>query len=156
MKTLILYATKHGATAEIARRIAEQINDTVIHDLKQGDAPSIDGFDCVIIGSAIYAGTIRKEAKKFLNQNADVLCGKKLGLFISGMEASGKEKYFEANVPASIRQAATIASVLGGEFDPKKAGFFERLIMRLVTKQSGYISTIDDDKIKQFAEAIKT
>ena len=156
MKTLILYATKHGATAEIARRIAEQIEGSVIHDLKHGDIPSIDGFDCVIIGSAVYAGTIRKEAKTFLNQNASVLCEKNLGLFLSGMDASGEEKYFEANIPESIRQTATIASVLGGIFDPKKAGLFERLIMRLVSKRSGYISTIDDDKIKQFVEAINT
>ena len=154
--TLILYATKHGATADIASRIAQLIDDSVIHELNQDQIPSLDGFDCVIIGSSVFAGMIRKEAKSFIKQNADILCTKNLGLFLSAMDMSGEKKFFEENIPEEIRQSAIAASVLGAVFDPKKAGFFERLIMRTVTKQSGYINTIDDEKIRQFAETIKT
>jgi len=49
MKTIILYATKYGATAEVARLIAEKFDDAIIHDLKQAYVPVIDDFDCVII-----------------------------------------------------------------------------------------------------------
>ena len=35
MKTIILYATKYGAAAEIARRIAAHIDGAIVHDLKQ-------------------------------------------------------------------------------------------------------------------------
>jgi len=154
MRTLILYATKHGATAEIARRIAEQIEGSVTHDLKQSGIPPIAGFDCVVVGSSVYAGMIRKEAKLFLAQNADILCKKKLGLFLSGMDTSDGKKIFDANIPESIMQAASAMNILGGIFDPGKAGFFERLVMKLVTKQSGYLSNIDDEKIKQFAETM--
>jgi len=156
MKTLIIYATKHGATADIARRIAELIDEPVIHDMKQDEIPSMDGFDCVVIGSPVYAGMIRKEAKSFIERNADTLCAKNLGLFLSAMDMSGDKKFFEENVPEDILRSAKAASVLGAVFDPKKAGLFERLIMRLVSKQSGYISTIDDEKIRQFVEAINT
>jgi len=156
MKTLIIYATKHDATAKLANQIAGQIEFSFVHNLKQGTTPSIDEYDCVIIGSPVYAGTIHKEVKAFIEQNAKTLCEKKLGLFLSGMDASGEEKYFDDNFSTDILQAATAKSVLGGIFDPQKAGFFERLIMKIATKQSGYTSTIDDNKIRLFAECIKS
>jgi menaquinone-dependent protoporphyrinogen oxidase len=58
MKTLILYATKHGAAHEAAQRIAKHLDGAVLHDLKQGGVPSIAGYDCVIIGGSIYTDTI--------------------------------------------------------------------------------------------------
>ena len=155
MKTIILYATKHGAAAEIAKRIAAQIDGAIMHDLKQADIPTLSDFGCVIVGSAIYAGTFRKEAKDFLAQNTNELITKKLGLFISGMSESESDDAFKANVPDDVLQAATVKSVLGGIFDPKKSNFFERLIMKIVTKQSGYVSNITDEKIATFVEAIR-
>ena len=155
MRTLILYATKYGATREIAARIAEQVSGAVLHDLKQGNMPALEDFGCVVIGSSLYAGSIRKEAKVFLAQHADQLRGKKIGLFLSGMAQSDEKKYFADNFPADMLQRATGASFLGGIFDPQKAGAVARLIMKAVTKQSGYVSTIDDEKIKQFAALMK-
>ena len=55
MKTIILYATKHGAIAEIARRIAAHINGAVVHDLKQ-PVPDLTEYDSVIVGSSVYVG----------------------------------------------------------------------------------------------------
>ncbi|MDR0490077.1 MAG: flavodoxin domain-containing protein [Oscillospiraceae bacterium] len=154
MKTLILYATKHGAACEIAQRIEKKIGGAAIHDLKQGGAPSLAEFDCVIVGSSLYAGRIRKEAKAFLAQNADALKVKRLGLFLSGMDASREKPYFDANVAMDVLQAARAARFLGGIFDPQKAGAMERFIMKAVSKQSGYRNTISDDSIEQFVEAM--
>jgi len=150
MQTVILYATKHGATQEIARRIATHINGATIHDLKH-PIPALADYDCVILGSSLYAGSIRKEAKTFLSQHADELQSKTLGLFLSGMETGEGEKAFAANFPPALLQTAKETSLLGGIFDPKKAGAMARLIMKAVTKQSGYVSTLDDEKIKRFA-----
>lgn len=155
MKTLILYATKHGTAKEIAGRIAERLPDSMVCDLKSSDSPSVSQFDCVIIGSSIYAGAIHKEAKTFLTQNTDTLRDKRLGLFLSGMDASRETEFFNANFSQEILRAATAKSFLGGVFDPQKAGFMERLIMKAVAKQSTYTNTILDDKIGQFAEVMK-
>jgi len=155
MKTLILYATKHGAAAEIAKRIAAQIGDADVYDLKQGNIPQLSDYDCVIIGSSVYAGTFRKEAKAFLAQNAEKLCKMKLGLFICAMSESNVDGTLKANAPDEVVLAATAVSALGGAFDPKKGNFFERLIMKVVTKKSGYINTINDEKISRFVEAMK-
>jgi len=155
MKTIILYSTKYGAAADIAKRIATQIDGAVTYDLKSAGVPDLSGFDNVIIGSSIYAGTFRKEAKTYIAENADELCKKKLGLFISGMSESESAEAFKANVPDEVLQAATVKNVLGGIFDPEKANFFERLVMKAVSKQSGYVSNINDEKISKFAEAMK-
>jgi menaquinone-dependent protoporphyrinogen oxidase len=155
MKTLILYATKHGAAHEIARRIASKINGAILHDLKQGGIPSLSDFDSVIIGSSVYAGAVRKEVKTFLSQNTGALRGKKLGLFLCGLDISKEEEYFNANFSPDILQAAEAKSFLGGIFNPKKAGFIERMIMKAVTKQSEYIDDIDDKRLALFAEVMR-
>ena len=155
MKTLILYATKHGATREAAQRIAKHINGAVLHDLKEEGMPSLVDFDCVIIGSSIYVGQIRKEAKMFLAQNADKLKKKRLGLFLCGLQENEEKQFFSANFPPDILSAAKATAFLGGIFDPKKAGFMERFIIKVVAKLPGYMDKIDNGRIEQFAEALK-
>jgi len=154
MKTIVIYASKYGAAGNIAQCIADKIDGAVIHDLKQG-FPSISNFDCIIFGSSVYAGMIRKEAKEFMRQNTNALLEKKLGLFLCGIGAEGEKTYFESNFSKNILQKTIVASFLGGIFDPKKAGLIERLIIKAATKQSGYTNTIDNNKIEQLVEAIK-
>ena len=154
MKTLILYATKHGAAAEIAKRMAHKLDDAVMHDLKNHAVPDFADFECVIVGASIYAGSIRKEAKEYISQNADALSKKRLGLFISGMSKSMTDEQFNECFPGGLTSSAKAVSILGGIFDPKKANFFEKLIMKMVTKQSGYVDTIDDAKIDEFLGAM--
>jgi hypothetical protein len=62
---------------------------------------------------------------------------------------------FAENVPKDLIESAKATVMPGGMFDPKKAGFIARLIMKAVTKQSGYVDTIDNDKITHFAEEMK-
>jgi len=154
MKTLILFATKHGAAEEIAKKIAGHIDNAETFNLKNENLPKISDYDQIIIGSSIYAGNFRKEAKAFLTQNTDELSKKKLALFASGMGEPDNDEAFKSNVPEAILQASTVSSILGGIYDPKKFNFFERLIMKIVTKQSGYFSNITDEKIKKFIEAL--
>ncbi|MCL2800810.1 MAG: flavodoxin domain-containing protein [Treponema sp.] len=154
MKTIILYATKYGAAEETAGRIAEKINGAAAFNLKKGSIPSLADFECVIVGSGVYAGNILKEAKTFLAQNEKILSEKKLGLFLCGMGTEG-ETYFNSNFPASLLESAKAKSLLGGIFDPKKANAFERFIIKIVTKSSAYINTISERRIEQFAKAMQ-
>lgn len=156
MKTLILYATKYGAAGEIAQRIADKIGGSVMHNLKHKDVPSLDDFGCVIIGSSVYAGSIRKEARKFIAQNATALQEKQLGIFLSGIGADGEQRYLESNFPAALLQKAKAAQFLGGIFDPQKADAFERFIIKMISKSSALINVINDHRIDQFAQAMSS
>ena len=155
MSTLILYATKNGATRDIAQRIAKNMDNATLHDLKAPPAPNLADFDCVIIGSPLYAGSIRREARVFVSKHADALLDKNFGLFLSGMDDRDVQSAFNSNFSANLLEAANATAFLGGAFDPEKSGVFGRLIMKVVTKQSGYVSTINDDEIKEFAEFMK-
>jgi len=155
MKTIVLYATKYGGAAEVARLIAARFDGAVTHDLKQENIPALDDFECVIIGSSVYAGSFRKEAKLYFAQNSGELCKKKLGIFSCGMSKSESAEAFKTNVPDDVLAATVAICTPGGIFDPTKANFFERLIIRIITKQSGLINNIDEEKINDFAEAMK-
>jgi menaquinone-dependent protoporphyrinogen oxidase len=156
MKTLILYATKHGAAKEIAERIATRIEGSMVYDLKQENIPSLADFECVIIGSSVYAGSIRKEAKTYLTKNLCCLPDKVLGLFLSGMSENDVSDVFKSNFPAEIVEKAKVKALLGGIFDPKNSSIMAKFIMKIATKQSGYVNTISDDKIDVFIKDLIT
>jgi len=153
MKTLILYATKHGATGEIANRIAAKMTEATVCNLKKDKIPKLKNFDCIIIGSSLYAGMIRGEAKEYISQNTTELCKKKLGLFLSGFKPDNE--YFTHNFSADLLEAATATAFLGGIFDPKKVGFIGRFIVKKAAKQSEYLNNISDDKINEFTGVLK-
>jgi menaquinone-dependent protoporphyrinogen oxidase len=156
MNTLILYASKYGATGDIAKRVAEKIGDAEVYKLGSDTVPPLDGYDCVIVGSSIYAGAIRKEAKAFVTANAETLNGKTLGLFVCGLDGGKGAEYFDANFPAETVSKAKAAMYLGGVFDPKKAGLFDRLAIWMITKQSGRVDKTDDALIDEFAKKMRS
>ena len=153
MKTLILYATKYGATAEAAQRMADKLGGATVCDLKSDNIPSLVNFDCVILGSSVYAGKLRKEARAYVAANSAALCQKTLGLFVCGLHVD--ISFFYKNYPPGLPDRAKTKGFLGGIFDPEKGNAAERLIMRAITKQSGYVTTLDDEAIDQFVDAIK-
>src|SRR5450631_1414358 len=68
MKVLITAATKHGSTFEIASGIEDVLNgvgiDTVLTVPER--VTDLDGYDAVILGSAVYAGHWLESAKDFV------------------------------------------------------------------------------------------
>lgn len=139
----------------IAERIAQQMDGVAVIDLKSNSGIDLRGYDCLIVGSALYAGMARKEAKAFIEQHADELKAKPLGLFLSGISDNDPIGYLDSNFPKDVVAHAQAKGLLGGVFDPAKASVFEKLIMRMVAKKSTYTDTISDEKIKRFVEAMK-
>ena len=151
---MIIFATKHGATEEIASRIAAQIQSAAMFNVNSKDALPFDDFDCVILGSPVYAGCIKAELKAFIKKHEKTLLGKRLGLFISGLDKSNTEKTFKENFSMAILKHAVSTAFLGGIFDPQKVGGLGRFIMR-VAKHKEFTDTIDDEEIKRFAKVFR-
>src|SRR4029453_11196653 len=83
---LVAYASKHGATAGIASRIAERLSERG-HDTLARPVDVIDslaGAEAVLLGSALYAGSWRKEAVGFVDRFRAELAGMPVWLFSSG------------------------------------------------------------------------
>lgn len=86
MKVLVAYASKYGATEGIARRIGEGLRKRGLEVavLRCKDAGEASGYDAHVVGSAAYAFNWRKDARKFVERNADELAAKPTWLFSSG------------------------------------------------------------------------
>jgi menaquinone-dependent protoporphyrinogen oxidase len=128
---LVAYATKMGATKEIAEAIAERIR-SASHEvtvLDVADVGSVEPYKAVVLGSALYAGRWRPEAVKFLKRNASVLARKPVWLFHSG--PLGTDLSAQKAPPKvrelAVRIGADQPATFGGRLTAETAvGFFAR------------------------------
>jgi menaquinone-dependent protoporphyrinogen oxidase len=86
MRVLVTAATKYGATAEIAQAIAETLGDRGLEAtvLAPEQVEGVDGYDAVVLGSAVYAGHWLKPARELIERHAAALAGQPVWLFSSG------------------------------------------------------------------------
>lgn len=145
-RVLVAYASKHGATTEIATKIGEILNEaglnaTVLPAEEVGD---LTPFDAVVLGSAVYAGSWRKEAVKFLETYASSLAKIPVWLFSSGPTGEGDPvnlmngwRFPTAQEPLANRIHPQDIAVFNGELDTEKLNFAEKLIIKGVKAPVG-------------------
>lgn len=161
MKTLLVCASKYGATVECAHRIAARLpGETVVHRLGEGELPALDGFDGVIVGTSIYMGQPRKEFKRFCKAHSKELLKRPLGLFLCCIQDVNRSVTEQVEVAFSraLREHSCVIGALGGavEFDRLRGldKFFMNLIAADLRKKTGAsaLNTVSDERIAQFAE----
>jgi menaquinone-dependent protoporphyrinogen oxidase len=143
MSILVAYASKHGATREIAERIAETL---VAAGQKAEARPVAAAGDLVdygafVIGSAVYMGHWQKEAAEFVRHNRAVLAGRPVWLFSSGplgtepTDPQGRDLTVVAEPKeiAEFREAIRPRGhrVFFGVLDPGRLGLSERALRKL-------------------------
>jgi menaquinone-dependent protoporphyrinogen oxidase len=86
MHVLVTAASKHGATAEIAVAIAASIEEAGHHAVvaRPEELLSIEGYEAVVLGSAVYAGRWLEEARGFVKRHRGALAKLPVWLFSSG------------------------------------------------------------------------
>jgi menaquinone-dependent protoporphyrinogen oxidase len=92
-RVLVAYASRMGSTKEIAEAIGEELRarDLDVDVLPCSSDPKPDGYDAVIIGSAIYVRHWDKAASSYLKQYAPILAERPTWLFQSGPCGPGAE-----------------------------------------------------------------
>ena len=126
------YATKHGATAEIAQAIGEELQemgfDTEVHPVKE--AYDVGSFDAVILGSAIYNRKWLREAMRFGKRHAAELREKPVWLFGSGpIGTAATRKSFEGSEsPSDLERRfwAQESVMFSGRLRPGDVGWLAR------------------------------
>ncbi len=90
-KVLVAYASKHGATAEIAEKIGEVLArsglEADVQPVKK--VKDLAPYQAVILGSAVYIGMWRKDAVRFVKANQSALADRKVWIFSSGPTGEG-------------------------------------------------------------------
>jgi len=142
MSVLVAAASRYGATAEIAGAIGEGLEraglDVTVASVD--DVSSLDGYDAVVLGSAVYAGRWLKAARKFVKRNRSALSAARVWLFSSGPigdppkpdgeEAVDVTAIIEATEPEEHR-------ILAGKLDKDQLTFGERAIVVAVRSPEG-------------------
>lgn len=143
MPVLVVYASKHGATREIAERIAQ----TMTAAGQQAQARPVTavgdltGYDAFVVGSAVYMGHWQKEAAEFVRRHRAVLAGHPVWLFSSGplgtepADAQGRDLTAAAEPRELAEFTAAIHPrghrVFLGALDPGRLGLGERALRKL-------------------------
>jgi menaquinone-dependent protoporphyrinogen oxidase len=157
MKTAIFYASSHGTTAKTAELIAQKLTNsqTQIFNLKKLKSVDLSDFDLVIIGGSIHAGRIQNAVKKFCEKNMVELLDKRIALYLCCMNLPEQDAQFENAYPELLRNKAISKKVIGGEFLFDKMNFFEKAIVRKVSKVNDTVSKLNYVKIEELVNEIK-
>jgi menaquinone-dependent protoporphyrinogen oxidase len=136
-KILIAYASRHGATKEIAEALAGAIREAGFEaDVRPaGTVADVSLYAGVVIGAPLYAGTLLKDLPKFAERHAKALKATPVAAFVSGSSLGdpGPDDLRNADKALEgVRSRLTLRDVayFGGRFDPGSipfVGFFVRL-----------------------------
>ena len=161
-RVLVTYASKHGSTEEIARAIAHELRERNldVDCVDVGDA-SLGVFDAVILGSAVYMGRWRGEARHFLKKHLHTLSTMPFWIFSSGPVGEKADEEIEQNSkwlePHRILDLAESAGVrghiaFGGRLPTDPQGFIENSMVRNTPEE--FRDSRDWDAIRQWADGV--
>jgi menaquinone-dependent protoporphyrinogen IX oxidase len=159
MKTLVVYDTKHGATEEVARRIAAAIrewgSEAELLDLRKKGAEKIplSGFSAVALGGPFYMGRWSKRAAAFAAAREAELANKSFALFSLGTDEKLGAAAAKAALPPSLA-AKALSAHFGGRVDFARLGGFERFTVKVVTGKAEGSSTLDLEAASAFGAAL--
>jgi len=153
---LIAYDTIHGSTAHIAARIGDDLCAMGFKvDVKcVGDVTGVEGYDGIIVASAIYKFNWLPDAQAFLEKYKTQLAAKKTAIFIDGASMSQDTPETRAAVQKSfvdpiLSKYPDISPVsiglFGGAFDltrKNEYSLFEKIVLRIL----GVILRLPDKK----------
>ena len=161
MSVLVTFATKHGATAEIAEKIGEILNENSLHadvmDINQ--VRNLESYSAIIVGSPVYYGDWRYDVVNFLEENLEILKTQDVWIFSSG--PTGERDEFEILAewrfphwlrPLVERIQPEEVVVFFGNLEAEKLNFLEKGLAKLQKIPFGDFR--DWDKIKDWALTI--
>jgi len=128
---LVAYATKYGSTQEVAEAIAAALHE---HGLEVEVRParevhSLQGYDSVVLGAALYMGRWHADARHFLKRYHSVLSSLPVAIFALGPLDANEKQWHDAR--AQLNQALAKepwltpmqVEMFGGVINPAKLHF---------------------------------
>lgn len=161
-RVLVGYATRTGSTVGVAeaigRTIAEQGCQVDVKPMREN--PAVDGYDAVVLGSAINGGAWLPEAMSFLQSNAAALAHVPFAAFcVHAMNGGADEKQTKKRIAYldKVRQVVKPADegfFLGKGPDPKDTSFIARWAFKAFGG-SGEGDMRDWDEIEAWAREVE-
>lgn len=141
---LVTYASKYGATAEIAEKIGAVLREEglPVEVYPVDRIRDLTPYTAVILGSAVYIGKWNKEAVEFLQNHEKTLADRAVWLFSSGPTGEGDpvELLEGWRLPAALQPVADRIrprdiAVFHGYINPERVSFIEKWAVKNVVKK---------------------
>ena len=141
MKVLVSAASRHGATGEIARAIADTLTaqgiDTDVR--RPEEVASLAPYDGVVLGSGVYAGRWLAPVKQLIEREHATLATKPVWLFSSGPLGDPlKPERDPEDVELLLKQTHAVGHrTFAGRIDKRELGIAEKAIFAVVRAPEG-------------------
>lgn len=141
MQVLVVAASRHGATREIADAVVQHFRSRQIDatGAEPSAISSLEGYDAVVVGSAVYMGGWLSDASDFVKRFSDELTSRRVWLFSSGpLDDQETPTLSDDKLDALIAATgATGHHVFAGRLDRSTLGVVERVVARVVHAPEG-------------------
>ena len=135
---LLAYASRFGSTQEDAETIAATLSEAGLEvDLQSiPEVKSLDRYDAVVLGAAIYNAKWNMDAHQFVSQHQDALTRLPVAIFTLGpLSASDAAKrnsrrQLDGELTKYPWLKPVAVEIFAGKYDPSKPGmgFFDRFL----------------------------
>lgn len=161
MTVLVAYASKRGSTAEIAETVAATLRREGLKVCLERceDVRSLEPYDAVVLGSAVYMKRWRGDARDFLKKHRKSLRQIPFWVFSSGPVGDPAQDDPDWSEPPKIVEKVEEMggrghAVFGGCLPSEPKGFMEKAMVQGVPSQ--YRDRRDWTQIRNWARQVST
>lgn len=141
MKILVSAASRHGATSEIARAIADALaREGIEAEVRRPEeVASVAAYDGIVLGSGVYAGRWLGPAKQLIERETAALATKPVWLFSSGPLGDPlKPEQDPEDVELLLKRTHAVGHrTFAGRIDKRELGIAEKAIFAVVRAPEG-------------------
>ena len=157
MRVLVVTASRHGSTQEIADRIGTKLAESGFDvDVQSADAAvEPDQYDAVVLGSGVYAGSWVKTGVAYVDSHDSTLRDMPVWVFSSGpLGDPPKPDPTEAvKIDSILERVNPVEHVLlPGSMEKSNLNLAERAVVKMV--KAPYGDFRDWDAVEAFADRI--
>ncbi len=156
MHILVTAASKHGATNEVADAIARRFEGAAftVDRIAPNDVDTVEPYDAVIVGSAVYILQWMPEAHDFMERFKDELQAKQVWAFSVGMDGVPKHAPQDPTRVGPLLTHVNCRDLhrFPGRYKPSLLSLRERSVARLAGVVEGDFR--DWDAVDQWTDGI--
>lgn len=153
---LIAYASTHGHTAKIARRIADRLQADGVpvetHDVGGGADPDPSVHDAVVVAASVHRGSHQQEAIAWAKRHRGELAAMPGALVSVSLTAADDSEDARATTARLVREFARESGwtpdrelSVAGALQYREYDVFTRTLMRLLMRRGGHPTDASHD-----------
>lgn len=161
----IIYSTRHGSTAKIAKVINAYIGgDCRLMNLKEIDYYVISQCDTIVLGMPIYNGKLDSAMVEYIRRNQSLLIEKNYSIYVTSLLFSEFMHYVTEEFDYSILKDVKVIAGLGGALYYPDLSLAEKARLSLISNLSRVVpkehnetifENFNNEEIYIFAQKIK-